>query len=155
RDGIPDTLEQTLLEMFRPRFLISAHDCAAAPARFAPYEAAPRALATDGSIFGQAFPRATDAGRTTIELHYYHLWTKDCGRMPHALDAEHVAALVYAASLESPADAWRAVQWYSAAHEDTVCDAGARAGAATLGAEHTGPSVWVARGKHASYFTPE
>jgi hypothetical protein len=46
---------------------------------------------------------------------------------------------------------WKALYWYAAAHENTVCDVSQIARASTLHAENTGPSVWISPGKHASY----
>jgi hypothetical protein len=85
-----------------------------------------------------------------VELKYFHLWARDCGRAGHALDAEHVSALVAATG----EDDWRALYWYAGAHEDTVCDASSGARAETLRAESVGPFVYVSRAKHASYLDP-
>ncbi len=84
-----------------------------------------------------------------VELHYYHLWRTDCGQMGHALDAEHVSALV---ARDEHAN-WKALYWYAAAHEDTVCDASQIARASTLNAESRGPEVWISHGKHASFLS--
>jgi hypothetical protein len=88
-------------------------------------------------------------GRATAEIHYYHLWDRDCGPHGHALDTEHVSALV-----EAPASgdgAWKALAWYAAAHEDTLCDLSQLARASALHAEDRGATVWISPGKHASY----
>ena len=77
----------------------------------------------------------------------------DCGRGGHALDAEHVSALVESARLDAPAGAWTARLWYAAAHEGTLCDASSGAHASSIGAERAGPDIFVSRGKHASYLT--
>src|SRR5215467_6738015 len=47
---------------------------------------------------------------------------------------------------------WKAVYWYAAAHENTVCDVSQIARASTLHAEDHGARIWVSPGKHASYF---
>lgn len=90
-----------------------------------------------------------------VELHYYHLWSRDCGRMGHNLDAEHVSVLVKAVEPDTTAGAWKAVYWYAAAHEDTACDVSHGASAKALGAEHQGPQVWISAGKHASFLREE
>src|SRR6185503_15971931 len=79
-DGLADSLEGELLARFAPTFMVSGRDCDLLPATFAPGEAVPRALARDGQIYGQVFP-AIGAGLNGafIEIHYYHLWSLDCG----------------------------------------------------------------------------
>jgi hypothetical protein len=84
-----------------------------------------------------------------IELHYYMLWRKDCGRLGHDLDTEHVSVLLRGESED--AEGWRAVYWYAAAHEDTVCDASQLTRASTIAAETHGAKVWVSNGKHGSF----
>jgi len=143
RDGLDDGVEDALLRKFAPRFQVSASDCDGAPGLFAPGEDSPRALKRDGTIYGQAFPKGE-----WVELHYYHLWARDCGRSGHALDAEHVSALVDARS-------GRALYWYAAAHEGTLCDMSSGARAGSLQAVEHGPRVWVSEGKHASFLTEE
>lgn len=143
RDGLDDHFEQSLLERFIPTFYVSAGECDALPAAFAPGTAHPTVAARNGTIHGRAFPSA-DGG---VELQYFHLWARDCGRGGHALDAEHVSALLE----PSPDGTWSARLWYAAAHEDTFCDHSTGARATTLGAESAGPRVYVSRGKHASY----
>jgi hypothetical protein len=109
-------------------------------------------LARDGTIYGHVTRRdAGTDGRVAIEIQYFHLWSRDCGRPSHQLDAEHVSALVHAASLDAPLDGWQAEYWYAAAHEGTVCDASGGALAEALRASRAGPFVYVSRGKHASY----
>jgi hypothetical protein len=103
-------------------------------------------------LYGQAFRSHGADGRSAIELHYFHLWANDCGRLAHQLDAEHVSAIVSASRLDAPASAWLAEAWYAAAHEGSVCDASSAANARVIGAEARGPRVYVSRGKHASYF---
>lgn len=141
RDSLPDRLEQQLLDRFAPTFLVSAADCDARPARFTPATARALPLAQDGTIYGQAFPHPSGA----IELHYYHLWAHDCGRLAHPLDAEHVSALI-------ARDGTRALYWTASAHQSTVCDAAQGARAEALAALFAGPTVWISDGKHASYF---
>lgn len=157
-DGLSDALEDSLLQTFRPTLMVSAEDCSALPARFAPGIAMPTALHDDGTLYGQAFPRQRAPGEPQqIELHFYHLWRRDCGRMGHLLDAEHVAVLLEAAAgpPQDRADAWTATYWYAAAHEDTVCDASQLARATTLLATTQGARVWVSSGKHASFLNEE
>ena len=168
RDGIPDGLEQALLQKFRPSFMISAADCDSLPAEFVPGRKSAVARERNGTIYGQVFvpvppvqsanaPNAPGAspGEALLEIHYYDLWARDCGRMSHNLDAEHVAVLVRAGSLSSDHDAWKAVYWYAAAHENTVCDRSRIARAAGLKAEDHGPAIWISAGKHGAFFHPE
>nr|WP_139285164.1 hypothetical protein [Terriglobus roseus] len=156
RDGLSDALENALLQQYAPRLEISSDDCSVRPASFTPGIAVPTALADDGTLYGQAMQRHVAAGAPReIELHYYHLWRRDCGRMGHPLDAEHVATLL---RLNDPAkptepDSWHAAYWYAAAHEDTVCDASHLTRASTIGAETRGARVWVSTGKHGSFLT--
>jgi hypothetical protein len=153
-DGLSDAFESALLQRFQPQFEISKADCAGEPAQFAPGSAKPTTLADDGTLYGQAFPRkATTDGERQIELHFYHLWRVDCGRLGHPLDAEHVSVLLRGAG--SDASQWRAVYWYAAAHEDTVCDASQITRASTLEAETHGATVWISAGKHGSFLNEE
>jgi hypothetical protein len=157
-DGLSDTLEDALLQRFAPQFMLSSNDCSVRPARFEPGLAVPMVAADDGTIYGQATPHAVAAGGTReVEVHFYHLWRRDCGRMGHALDAEHVAVLLRALPGASTANAkdWHAVYWYAAAHEDTVCDASQMTRASTLHAEDRGARVWISSGKHASFLNEE
>jgi hypothetical protein len=146
-DGLPDAVEQSLLEQFRPQFLISSSDCSKKPAEFTPLLKKPLAAAENGLIYGQAFPLPGRADE--VELHFYDLWRKDCGEASHDLDAEHVSVLVDRDSSGS----WKARYWYAAAHEDTVCDASQIAQAKALEAEFRGPSIWVSAGKHAAFLS--
>ncbi|MGJ5815830.1 hypothetical protein [Paludibaculum fermentans] len=152
RDGLDDDLEQALLEQFVPVLQLSAGECDGSPAEFRPGLPQPQLLARNGTLYGQSFPRTspTVSGRL-IELHYYHLWTRDCGRGGHALDAEHVSVLVRDQSTTTAREEWKALFWYAAAHEDTVCDFSSAAKAKDLEAEDRGATVWVSRGKHASF----
>lgn len=152
RDGIPDRLEQTLLDKFTPTLLLAPGECDGVPASFTPFSVTPQVRARDATLYGQAFPVARPGGGVAIELHFFHLWANDCGRAGHDLDAEHVSAIVSASRLDAPAFSWIAEAWYAAAHEDTVCDASSGAHARVIGAEAEGPRVFVSRGKHASYF---
>ncbi len=149
QDGLPDAFEQALLQRFEPTLMIVADDCAGRPARFVAGAAVPTVQAEDGTVYGQAFAR----GPGEIELHFYHLWATDCGRMGHALDTEHVSALVRGTGED--AATWRAVYWYAAAHEDTVCDASQVTRASTLEAVEHGPKIWISGGKHASFLQEE
>ena len=148
-DGLSDALEQELLQRFTPTFMVGQHDCSTLPAEFRAGIRVPEVVADNGTIYGQAFPLQAPAGHAPMaELHFYHLWRKDCGGHGHALDTEHVAVLVQAAG--APAR-WTATYWYAAAHENTVCDVSQIARASTLGAEDRGATVWISPGKHASY----
>ena len=146
-DGISDEQEQVLLERFRPTFMVSRTDCAIRPARFEPNHTDPKVLVADGTIYGQVFP----APGNRVEIHYYTLWDKDCGRMKHPLDAEHVSVLI---SLE-PEEVPKELYWYAGAHEKTSCEmsSGGRADAGLLHDDH--PAVWSSAGKHALYFQKE
>ncbi len=156
RDGLSDQLEQSLIEQFRPTFMISAQDCDLAPAEFTPAVTRPTVLHRNGTIYAQAFrsPRSTTQ-TDVIELHYYHLWGSDCGRLGHPLDSEHVSALVERRSLAPASEPWRATHWYAAAHQETVCDNSSGARASVLDAEQHGPTIWISSGKHASFFSQE
>ena len=145
-DGLSDASESALLARFLPQFFISRSDCSVRPAQFIPQRIHPTVLNDDGTIYGQAFPRKGHAGQ--VELHYYHLWRRDCGEMGHRLDAEHVSVLLTLGPTISDA---KALYWYSAAHEDTLCDASQMAAAETLDAEKHGAKVWISEGKHASF----
>ncbi|MBS1816154.1 MAG: hypothetical protein JSS87_14885 [Acidobacteria bacterium] len=147
-DGLDDTLEQALLERFVPIFMVSKEDCSVAPARFREDIALPTVAADDGTIYGQAF--RTGAG---IELHFYHLWRADCGRMGHPLDTEHVSTLLTGTGDDDAT--YTARYWYAAAHEDTVCDASQITRAATINAQTHGAKVWISTGKHASFLDEE
>jgi len=144
-DGLSDTLEQTLIDRFTPTFFIGRDDCSNLPAEFAPDLPTPTVARENGTIYAQAFPVANDPSRA--EIHFYHLWRRDCGQHPHPLDTEHVAVLLQ----RSPAGDWHALYWYAGAHENTVCDVSQITRASTLHAEDRGPKVWISPGKHASY----
>jgi hypothetical protein len=169
RDGISDDLEQALLLQFAPKFLIGSHDCSNIPAEFQPGDSTPLVKSENGTIYGQVFPtKDLIDGAPAAEIHYYHLWRIDCGPHGHLLDTEHVSVLIRAdlardsnpvpadnpqpGSSPDPASAtWKALYWYAAAHENTVCDVSQIARASTLHAENSGPDVWISPGKHASY----
>jgi hypothetical protein len=146
-DGLSDAVEEALLAQFAPHFLVSEDDCSLRPAQFVPFVPKPQVQDENGTIYGEAFPLAGDPGR--VELHYYHLWRRDCGEFSHDLDAEHVSALV---ERDDPANV-KALYWYAAAHENTLCDASQIARAATVDGELHGPQVWISRGKHASFLS--
>lgn len=155
-DGVADVVEQRLLERFRPSFHFSRTDCDVLPSEFRAGAAEPKSAVRNGTIYGQVFA-VRPAGRAGafLEVHYFHLWKQDCGQAGHALDAEHVAALLTAESATAPAAEWKAMYWYAGAHEGTPCDASNGALAASLDAERRGPHVWVSHGKHASYLSLE
>ncbi|MGC4054042.1 MAG: hypothetical protein QM757_33575 [Paludibaculum sp.] len=145
-------MEQALLEQFVPKLQLSSQECDLLPAEFRPGLPHPQMLARNGTLYGQVFPRTSSAlsGRL-IEIHYYHLWSRDCGRGGHRLDAEHVSVLVREQSTAGATDDWTALFWYAAAHEDTLCDFSSAAKAKDLAAEDGGATIWVSRGKHASF----
>jgi hypothetical protein len=159
-DGMSDRLEQSLLAQFTPQFFVGQQDCAGLPADFRPGLRVPTVDAEDGTIYGQVFPEEGRDFPETLsgdvnpiaEIHFYHLWDRDCGAHGHALDTEHVAVLVEASSHDLTTATWKALYWYAAAHEDTVCDVSQIARASTLHAEDHGARVWISPGKHASYF---
>ncbi|GMR23386.1 MAG: hypothetical protein BMS9Abin37_1807 [Acidobacteriota bacterium] len=152
-DGVSDALEQALIERFRPQFWVDVDECAGAPAEFQADTAEPRVLAHNGAIYARVSPStALSSQSAALIVSYYHLWDQDCGPLsPHPLDVEHVSALVVAPSRASHADDWVALYWYAAAHEDTICDTSNAARAEAIDAVTSGPSVWIAKGKHASY----
>ncbi|MPZ21389.1 MAG: hypothetical protein GEV06_26375 [Luteitalea sp.] len=151
---MPDAFETALLERFAPDFLISARECDGLPAEFLPGSPEPRVVARNGTIYGQVFENLGPGWPgALVEIHYYHLWGRDCGRIAHALDVEHVSVLLRAEHRHAPVTAWTALYWYAAAHEDTVCDASHGAGADTVDAVDQGPRVWISRGKHASFLS--
>jgi hypothetical protein len=136
--------------------MVSQADCSDVPAAFTPEDRNPTVQAEDATIYGQVFPRKSrGATEPTIEIHYYHLWKKDCGRMGHALDTEHVSVLIRAGGTDVRSANWKAMYWYAAAHEDTVCDASQISRASTLHAEDHGATVWISAGKHASFLNEE
>lgn len=141
RDGLDDALELQLLQQFAPTFHVSAAECDGLPAEFS-LGRHPGPVARNGTIYGQAFP----SREGHVELHYYHLWARDCGMAGHALDAEYVSALVRDG---------KARYWHAAAHQDTVCDSANAAPAASINAIDRGPHVWISAGKHASYLRRE
>jgi hypothetical protein len=138
-DGLDDAIEQRLLAQFQPRFLVNPADCAGRPVAMQAGSPNPVALPGAPVIYGRAFPNGND-----VELQYFHLWTADCGRMSHPWDVEHVSVLVRDG---------RAVLWFAAAHQDTVCDVGHGARASTLAAVDRGATVWVSHGKHGSFLS--
>jgi hypothetical protein len=151
-DGMSDALEQSLLEQFAPTFMVGQHDCSNMPAEFRPDVSKPELKAENGTIYGQVFPVKTSADLALIaEIHYYHLWRRDCGGHGHPLDTEHVAVLIRASDSHLSSATWKAIYWYAAAHENTVCDVSQIARASTLLAEDHGTKVWISPGKHASY----
>jgi hypothetical protein len=151
-DGLSDALEQALLVQFAPTFIIGKQDCSNVPGEFATNSTTPVIEAENGTIYGQVFPaRASTPEQPVVEIHFYHLWKKDCGAHPHALDTEHVSALVEASGSDRASAIWTAMYWYAAAHENTVCDVSQISRASTLHAEDRGAKVWISPGKHASY----
>ncbi len=152
QDGMSDALEQALLVQFRPTFIVGRQDCSNIPSEFRRGAHEPEPETENGTIYGQVFPSRTAVGALpTAEIHYYHLWRRDCGAHGHPLDTEHVSVLVRASNSHLANATWKALYWYSAAHENTVCDVSQIARASTLHAEDHGAEVWISPGKHASY----
>jgi hypothetical protein len=149
RDGLDDQFEQQILIRFIPEFLVSETDCAGLPAEFFPDIPESRPVIFNGTIYGQVFSVSPPGLEGNfLEVHYFHLWNQDCGRMGHELDAEYVSGLI-----TSTDNGWKALYWYAAAHEGTLCDASNGAIAATLEAEDKGPMVWISTDKHASFLS--
>lgn len=149
-DGLDDEFEQRLLERFLPSLVLSATDCDGLPAEMTPGLREPVVAARNGTLYGQV-----TRNQDRIEVRYFHLWGRDCGRISHPLDAEHVSGLLAADRPDAPAEEWKAMAWYAGAHEDTMCELSTAAKAAVLRAVDRGPVVWVSNGKHASYFDPK
>lgn len=155
-DGLSDVQEQALLVKFSPRFQVSKQDCAVKPALFAEGIARPTVVERDGTIYGQVTPhRDSGAADVSVEVHYYDLWSVDCGRMGHPLDAEHVSVLLRAKRWGSPVEDWKAIYWYAAAHEGTMCDASQIATAKALDADRQGATVWISTGKHGAFLSEQ
>jgi len=151
-DGLADDLEQELLVKFAPKFMLSSKECDGLPAEFHQGMKEPKLLAKNGTIYGQVFPIAMmGKSWSFVEIHYYHLWNRDCGLNGHELDAEHVSALIWAASSTEPWFLWKARYWYAAAHEETICDASHAAQSGLINAEQEGPTIYISAGKHASF----
>jgi hypothetical protein len=149
---LSDAVEQELLAQFKPKFLVGQHDCSKVPAQFEADVATPTVEREDSTIYGQAFlSKSSTRDVPVVELHFYHLWRRDCGGHGHPLDTEHVAALVRGSSGNLTSARWTALYWYAAAHENTVCDVSQIARASTLDAVDHGATVWISPGKHASY----
>ncbi len=146
-DGIDDAVEQAVLEQFRPGLLISAGECDGLPAEFVAGANAPIVAARNGTLYARVSPFTARPGHW-LELHYYHLWGRDCGKRSHDLDAEQTAVL-----LERVHGEWIARYWWAAAHEDTVCERSNAAKASWLKAEKGGARLWISRGKHASFLS--
>ena len=152
KDGFTDTLEQSLLTQFSPHFYIGQQECAGLPAAFQQGVLTATPQAEDATVYGQVFPvKVAGTAAPMAEIHFYDLWDRDCGAHGHQLDAEHVAVLVEASGPDLTATKWKAVYWYAAAHENTVCDVSQLARASALGAEQEGAKVWLSPGKHAAY----
>jgi len=132
--------------------MISEKECSRLPAEFVSGNQVPTVQAENGTIYGEVFPIATgDSLQPSAEIHFYHLWKQDCGAHGHPLDAEHVSVLVRASTNDRSVTNWKALYWYAAAHQNTVCDASQISRASTLGAEDHGATVWISAGKHASF----
>ena len=79
-DGLSDALEQRLLIQFEPTFMTGRQDCSNVPAEFEPGVKTPAVKSENGTIYGQVFPAKGSTGeRPLVEIHFYHLWRKDCG----------------------------------------------------------------------------
>ncbi len=154
KDGFSDELEQSLLQQFAPRFMVSRSDCSYVPAEFAAGLGTPKVASENATIYGQVFPaKQLNAPKPLAEIHFYHLWKQDCGANGHPLDAEHVSVLIQASGDDLSSARWQALYWFAAAHQNTVCDVSQIARASTLRAEEHGAPVWISAGKHASYLS--
>jgi hypothetical protein len=132
--------------------MVARHDCSKLPAQFMPNFETPTPEVEDGTIYGQVSPIKSPSGDLpAAEIHFYHLWRSDCGPHGHPLDTEHVAVLVTASDKNLDTAKWKALYWYAAAHEETVCDVSQITRASTIHAEQNGATVFVSPGKHASY----
>lgn len=152
KDGLSDAIEQSLLTQFSPHFYVGEHDCAGLPAVFHPGVLQPLPQAADGTVYGQVFPvKVAGIADPMVEVHFYDLWDRDCGAHGHPFDAEHVAVLVKASDRDLSTAKWKAVYWYAAAHENSVCDVSQLARASALNAEEKGAQVWISPDKHAAY----
>jgi hypothetical protein len=149
RDGVADAVEQAILEQFRPQLLISAGECDGLPAEFKSGLKEPEVAARNGTLYARVSPFTARPGEW-IEVHYYHLWGRDCGKRGHDLDAEQAAVL-----LERVHGEWLARYWWAAAHEETLCERSNAARASWLNAERQGARLWISRGKHASFLSRE
>ncbi len=155
-DGLEDPFEQEILVRFLPEFRVSKAECAGLPAEFLPYSTEPQAVALNATIYGQVFPVAPDGiSGSFLEVHYYHLWSQDCGRFGHDLDTEHVSVLLQSDSPKAPASRWKALYWYAAAHEGTLCDASNGAKATAIPGQDPAVTIWISSGKHASFLTKD
>ena len=92
-DGLTDETEEALLIQFAPIFMISWQDCADAPALFTPGRSDPTVSPEEDCDLRPGHAPRIRSRRQAVEIHYYHLWKSDCGRMSHLLDAEHVSVL--------------------------------------------------------------
>lgn len=151
-DGISDSVEQSLLTQFAPTFMVSSKECSGLPAEFVSGTPSPRVHATNGTIYGEVFPAKTlSTSPPLAEIHFYHLWKQDCGARGHLLDAEHVSVLVQASMSDLSTATWKALYWYAAAHQNTVCDTSQITRATIVNAEDHGATIWISAGKHASF----
>ena len=153
-DGLEDPFEQEILVRFLPEFRVSNTECAGLPAEFLPDSPEPQPVAPNGTIYGQVFAVAPDGlSGSFLEIHYYHLWSRDCGRFGHDLDPEHVSVLVRSDTPKAPVNRWKALYWYAAAHEGTLCDASNGAKATAIPGRDPAVTIWISSGKHASFLT--
>ena len=84
QDGLSDALEQSLLDKFAPTFLVAQNDCSNIPALFTLNLSKPTVTRENGTIYGQVFRKSP--ANTVVEVHFYHLWRRDCGEHGHPLD---------------------------------------------------------------------
>jgi len=132
--------------------MVSEKECSRLPAEFVSGNPVPTLQAENGTIYGEVFPVAIeDTSQPSAESHFYYLWKQDCGSHGHPLDAEHVSVLVRGLASDPSAASWKALYWYAAAHQNTVCDVSQISRASTLDAEHHGATIWISAGKHASF----
>ena len=154
QDGMSDALEQALLVQFRPTSMVGQQDCSSGPAEFRPGVHKPPAGIRQRPIYGQVFSppflggRVADGGDPLLPP----LENGLRGSWP---SAGYGACFGARAGLRRPSRHQQELElvlyWYSAAHENTVCDVSQIARASTLHAEEHGAKVWISPGKHASY----
>jgi hypothetical protein len=142
-------LEQQLIVRFAPEWRILAEECDQQPAEFTAGRRHPVVAVRNGTLYARVFPAGQDGRR--VEIQYFHLWSRDCGAMPHQFDIEHVSTFVEAPRPGAAAPEWQARYWYAAAHEGTVCDRSHAALAEVLKASGGGARVSISKGKHASF----
>ena len=147
-DGLSDQLEEALMAKFKPVFMVSRPDCSGVPAESAPENRSRVVQTEDGTIYGQVFPGNSKGGTEPIvEIHCYHPLEERL--RTSGPRAGYRARFRFDTGRVAPNRAQpngRAIYWYAAAHEDTVCDASQISRASTIDAEDHGTTVWISAG---------